>query len=199
MFSHTLLKTVTAALLAGIFLASCASTPDTYSRVAPGSDFRDIKTYGFLAQSSTDKTGYESLETNFLKVAVAQQMDIRGLRYDPVKPDVVMNFYIKTEEKIRSRQTPTMSGEYYGYRGGIYDDFGYDSMAYETRIEQYTVGTLTIDMIDPKARKLLWEGTVTGRVTKKDVKNLEGTIDEAVKDVFSKFPALDTNPLKTTQ
>ena len=72
----------------------------------------------------------------------------------------------------------------------MYDDFGGGGVAYETRIDQYTMGTLTIDMIDPKQRKLLWEGTVTGRITKKDVKNLEATIDEAVKDVFVKFPVL---------
>jgi hypothetical protein len=158
--------------------------------------FRGIKTYGFLPEISTDKAGYQSLETNFLKVAVAQQMDLRGLKYDPENPEVVMNFYIHTDEKVKSRQTPTMGGGgYYGYRGGYYDGFGMGGPAYETRIEQYTVGTLTIDMIDPKARKLLWEGTVTGRLTKKDVKNLEATIDEAVRDVFVKFPVLDAAPL----
>lgn len=178
-----------------LFLTACAATaPDIYSSVAPGSDFRGIKTYGFLSQASTDKAGYQSLETNFLKVAVAQQMDLQGLQYDPVNPDVVMNFFINTEEKVRSRQTPTMSGGYYGYRGGYYDDFGYGGTTYETRIDQYTVGTLTIDMIDPKERKLLWEGTVTGRITKKDVKDLEATIDEAVRDVFVKFPVLDVTP-----
>ena len=192
MFSHTLLKALAVSLFAGLLLVSCASTPDTYSSVAPGSDFRGIKTYGFLAQASTDKAGYQSLETNFLKVAVAQQMDLRGMRYDPASPDVLMNFYIHTEEKVRARQTPTMSGGYYGYRGGVYDDFGYGGVAYETRIDQYTVGTLTIDMIDPKARKLLWEGTLIGRLTKKDEKNLEATIDEVVKDIFVKFPVLNT-------
>jgi hypothetical protein len=176
-----------------LFLTSCSTTPETYSNVAPGSDFRGIKTYGFLADISTDKAGYQSLETNFLKVAVAQQMDLRGLKYDPQNPEVVMNFYIHTDEKVRSRQTPTMGGGYYGYRGGYYDGFGYGGQAYETRIEQYTVGTLTIDMIDPKERKLLWEGTVTGRLSKKDVKNLEETIDEAVRDVFVKFPVLDAS------
>lgn len=188
MFNRSLLQTGAALLLALTFLAGCASTPDTYSSVAPGTNLRAIKTYGFLEQASTDKVGYESLETNFLKVAVAQQLDLRGLRYDPSNPDVLMNFYIHTEEKIRARQTPTMSGGYYGYRGGFYDGFG--GPAYETQIDQYTMGTLTIDMIDPEQRKLIWEGTVTGRITKKDVKNLEATIDQAVKDVFVKFPVV---------
>jgi hypothetical protein len=188
MLNRSFLKTGAAFFLALTFLAGCASTPDTYSSVAPGTNLRAIKTYGFLGQASTDKAGYESLETNFLKVAVAQQLDLRGLRYDPSNPDVLMNFYIHTEDKIRARQTPTMSGGYYGYRGGFYDGFG--GPTYETQIDQYTVGTLTIDMIDPKERKLLWEGTVTGRITKKDVKNLEATIDQAVKDVFVKFPVV---------
>jgi hypothetical protein len=188
-FRH-ILKTISLSLFAGLLLSACGTTaPDVYSRVAPGSDFRGIKTYGFIETPSSNKGNYESLETNFLKVAVAQQLDMRGLRYEPANPDVIMNFYIHTEEKMRTRQTPTMSGGYYGYRGGYYSGFGYGT-AYETRIEQYTVGTLTIDMIDPRARKLLWEGTVTGRLTKKDVQNLEGTIDQSVQDIFEKFPVL---------
>ena len=184
MTPHSLIKAVAVSLCAGLFLAACATTPDTYSSAAPGKDFMTIKTYAFLSQTSTDRPGYESLETNFLKVAVAQEMDLRGLRYDPLNPDVLMNFYIRTEQKIKSRKVPTASGGYYGYRSGFYDGYA----GYETHIEQYTVGTLTIDMIDPKERKLLWEGTVTGRLTKKDVRNLEATMDQAVKDIFERFP-----------
>jgi hypothetical protein len=53
---------------------------------------------------------------------------------------------------------------YYGYRGGIYDDYdyGYGGPAYETRIENYTEGTLFID--------------------------------GGVRDVFVKFPVLDVTP-----
>ncbi|WP_279244229.1 DUF4136 domain-containing protein [Candidatus Litorirhabdus singularis] len=169
-------------------LAGCSSTPNTYSNTAPGTDFSTIKTYGFLEELATDTAKYQSLETNFLKVAVAQQLDLRGLTYDPVNPDVLMNFYIHSQEKIRSRQTPTMSGGYYGYRGGYYDSFGYGGMDYETRIEQYTEGTLSIDMIETSKRKLLWEGTVSGRITQKDVKNLEGLVDQSVGDIFEQFP-----------
>jgi hypothetical protein len=55
---------------------------------------------------ATDKAGYPSLETNFLKVAVAQQLDLRGMHYDPENSDVLMNFYIHTDEKTRTTQTP---------------------------------------------------------------------------------------------
>jgi hypothetical protein len=178
-------------LLSLLALTACSSTtPDVYSSVAPGSDFRGIQTYGFFEEMSTDRAGYQSLETNFLKVAVAQQLDLRGMHYDPENPDVLMNFYIHTADKIRTRQTPTMSGGYYGYRGGYYTGYGYGT-GYETRVDQYTEGTLTIDMIDPREKKLLWEGTLTGRLTKKDVQDMETTIDQAVKEIFFKFPVLD--------
>jgi hypothetical protein len=193
MIYHNYFASGLLSLLMVVFLAACSSTlPETYSSVAPGSDFRGIKTYGFLEQLSTDKAGYQSLETNFFKTAITQQMNLRGLRYDPVNPEVVWNFYVHTEEKLKSRRTPSMGGGYYGYRGGYYDGFGYGGMAYETRIEQYTVGTLTIDMIDPKAHKLLWEGTLIGRMTNKNEKNLKATVDQVVKDIFMKFPVLNT-------
>ncbi len=181
------------AMALSLAVVSCTSTsgPDVYTTVAPGVDFRGIKTYGFLSDLATDAQGYESMETNFLKVAVARQLEQRGLRYDPQNPDVLMNFYVHTADKIRSRSTPSMNAGYYGYRGGYYSGFGYGGPAYETRIEQYTEGTLTIDMIDPEARKVLWEGTATGRVTKKAVENLELSINTAVADIFYEFPVLD--------
>jgi hypothetical protein len=175
-------------IVVSLLLSACSSTPNTYSNTAPGTDFSAIGSYGFLEELATDKAQYQSLETNFLKVAVAQQMDRRGLVYEPANPDVLMNFYINSQEKVSSRQTPTMIGGYNCYRGGYYDDFGHSGMAYETRIEQYTVGTVSIDMVDTKQRKLLWEGTVTGRITKKDIQNLEKLVDDAVADIFAEFP-----------
>ena len=138
MTASSRLTIAAACLFSLLTLAACSSTtPDVYSSVAPGSDFRGIQTYGFLEEMSTDRAGYQSLETNFLKVAVAQQLDLRGMRYEPENPDVLMNFYIHTADKIRTRQTPTMSGGYYGYRGGYYTGYGYGT-GYETRVDQYT-------------------------------------------------------------
>jgi hypothetical protein len=180
-----------------VLITGCASTPDVFTQVAPGSDFRAIQSYGFMPEVSTDRADYQSLETNFLKVAVAQQLDAKGLHYDPQNPDVLMNFFLLTDEKVQARQTSTIGvgyGGYYGYRGGMYGGFGapMGGMAYETTVQQYTEGTLTIDMIDPREKKLLWEGTIKGRVTKKAVKNMEATIDNAVAEIFKEFPVLDS-------
>ena len=169
-----------------LVVSGCASTPNTIANADPDTDFSQFKTFGFFGQLATDKPGYESMESNFLKVAVAQQLVARGLNYSE-NPDVLVNFYIHSEEKVRSRSVPTAGG-YYGYR----DPFGYDPFmgypAYETRIDQYTMGTLNIDVVDARQKKLVWEGMVSGRITDNDIKNLEKTIDEAVAAIMANFP-----------
>ena len=126
------------------------------------------------------------MESNFLKVAVAQQLDHRGLTYSN-SPDLMVNFYINTKEKIRSRSVPTMGGGYYGYRDPFYDTWG-GYGGYETRIDQYTEGTLNIDIVDSKSKKLVWEGAIAGRVTDSAIRELEKTIDNAVAAIMGSYP-----------
>mgnify|MGYP001811665256 CR=1 FL=1 len=172
-------------ILGATSLLGCASSPNTVSNAAPGVDFSQYSTFGFLGQLSTDRENYESMESNFLKVAVAQELDARGLEYSD-SPELLVNFYIHTKEKIRSRSVPSMGG-YYGYRDPFYDSWG-GYGGYETRIDQYTEGTLNIDVVDAATKKLVWEGSVAGRVTEMDIQNLEKTIDEAVKAIMADFP-----------
>ena len=173
-------------IFAVVGLIGCASTPNTVTNVAPGVDFTKYSTFGFFSPLSTDQQAYESMVSNFLKVAMAQELDQRGLRYSD-SPDLLVNFYINTQEKIRTRTTPTAHG-YYSYRNPYrYGPYaGYP--AYETRIDQYTVGTLHIDVVDAKAQELVWEGAASGRVTNRAIANLEKTIDDAVAAIMLDFP-----------
>jgi hypothetical protein len=173
-----------------VLVQGCASTPKAISNVAPDADFGSYSSFGFLDVLSTDKERYESMESNFLKVAVAQELDRRGLVYSE-SPDLLVNFYIHTQEKVRSRSVPT-TGAYYGYRNPFYDPWGgYGiGVGYETRIDQFTEGTLNIDVVDAATKKLVWEGAVSGRITQRDLENMEATIDEAVSAVMANFPVL---------
>lgn len=165
--------------------AGCASTPNTFSNTDPTVDFSQYRTFGFFDPLATDEQGYESLLSNFLKVSMAQQLSQRGLEYAE-DPDLRINFYVNSKEKIRSSTMPTMG--YYAYR----DPFFYDPWpaypAYETRIDQYTEGTLNIDVVDTKTNKLVWEGMASGRVTDTAIRQLEDTIDKAVTAIMKGFP-----------
>ena len=185
------IKATVITYLAVLLLSGCASTPNTFSNIDPETDFSQVRTYGFMTNPSTNNANYESLVTNFLKVAISQEMDRRGLSYSE-NPDIYVNFYINTKEKIRSRSVPTM-GAYYGYRDPFYDAWG-GYGGYETRIDQYTEGTLHIDVVDSASNRLVWEGGVKGRVTDSAVKNLERTIDDAVAAIFdAAFPLPEAN------
>jgi hypothetical protein len=175
-----------------LLVGGCASSPNTFSNVDPGVDFSQYKTFGYFPTLSTDKEQYQSLVSNFLKVAVAQELVVRGLDHDEENPDLRVNFYINTQDKIKTRSVPT-AGSYYDYRDPFYDPWGgYGGMGvgYETRVDQYTEGTLNIDVVDSKTNKLVWEGSIVGRLTEKDVRNMEKTVDEAVAAVMVDFPIL---------
>jgi hypothetical protein len=175
-----------------LLVTGCASSPNTFSNADPSTDFNQYKTYSFFSTLSTDNAQYESLVSNFLKVAVAQEFDKRGFVHDDESPQLRVNFYINTQDKIKTRSVPTAGG-YYDYRDPFYDPWGgYGGMgvSYETRVDQYTEGTLNIDVVDTMTNKLVWEGSVVGRLTEKDVRNMEQTVDEAVAAVMVNFPIL---------
>lgn len=172
-----------------ILLGACASTPKTFSNADPEADFSHYRTFGYFSTLSTDTAQYQSMVSSFLKVAVAQELDMRGLTYDEESPDIRVNFFINTQDKIKTRTVPTMGGDYYGYRDPFYDPWG-GYGGYETRVDQYTEGTLNIDVVDAKTNKLVWEGSVVGRLSEKDVRNMEQTVDEAVGFVMDGFPIL---------
>jgi hypothetical protein len=183
------LMTRSLVIFSALLLTACASTPNTFANSAPDVDFSQYKTFGYFPTLSTDKAQYESLVSSFLKVAVAQQFDARGLTHDEENPQLRVNFYINTQEKIKSRSVPSAGG-YYGYRDPFYDPWGGYGMgvSYETRVEQYTEGTLNIDVVDAATKKLVWEGAIAGRLSDKDIRNMEQTVDQAVAAVMKGFP-----------
>jgi len=179
-----ILKTIAIASML-LALAACASTPNTMSNADPTVDFSQYRTFGFFEPLATDDAGYESLVSNFLKVSMAQELAKRGLDFAE-NPDLKVNFYINTKEKMRTYTVPSMG--YYGFR----DPFFYDPWPayppHETRIDQYTEGTLNIDVVDAKRNKLVWEGMASGRVTDTAIRQLEKTVDDAVAAIMTDFP-----------
>jgi len=184
----TTIRACAVGIIAGSLFA-CASTPKTFSNAAPDFDLTQHSTFGFYDNPATDNGDYESMVSSFLKVAIAQEFDRRGLSYTDDAPELIVNFYINTKEKVKSRSVPT-SGGYYSYRDPFYDPWGGYGVhsGYETRIEQYTEGTLNIDVVNAKTKKLVWEGAGVGRVTDSKLNNLEQTIDSSVAAIFSNFP-----------
>ncbi len=168
-------------------LTACSSTPDTVSNVDATIDFSQYKTYAFVSDLGSDKqASYQSLETTFIKEAVTRELKARGFTQSD-NPQMAINFSINMEEKTRTRNVPSTS---YGVGYNPYYDVYYDGWAttHTTRIDQYTEGLLNIDVIDVGTRKLVWQGTTKGRITKKVEQNFEAALDGGVIEIFRQFP-----------
>jgi hypothetical protein len=177
------------AALAG--LCACSTTPRPITNTDPSADFAGYRTFGFIENPSTNTRDYESLVTTFLKAAVAREMDRRGLEYAE-SPDLVVNFYVNTEDRITTRRVPTTNA-YYGWRDPFYDTWG-GYLGYQTEIDQFTEGTLHIDVVEAASRRLIWEGRLAGRVTEAAIANMEASIDKGVRIIMSEFPVRPVGP-----
>ena len=174
-----------AALTSLAGLSACTTTPQPITNVDPAVDFANYRTFGFIDNPATNTRDYESLVTTFLKAAVAREMDRRGYEYAE-NPELLVNFYVHTDEKLRTRRVPTTSA-YYGWRDPFYDTWG-GYPGYQTEVDQFTVGTLHIDVIEAAGNRLIWEGRVAGRVTQAAVANMEASIDRGVRLIMADFP-----------
>jgi Domain of unknown function (DUF4136) len=172
---------------ASLILGGCASSPSTYSNADQSVDFQQYQTYAFMQELATDDNQYQSLDSTYLKNSVEKAMEARGFKKSE-NPDIVINFSIASQEKIRSRSAPAT-----GIHAGFYDPlYGYDygyGFGTQTHIDQYTEGKLTIVAVDTASNQLVWEGSTAGRLTKKVKQNWQLTLEDAVIEVFEGFPA----------
>jgi hypothetical protein len=172
-------------LSASLVLVACASGPTIRSNVDPAADFNRYKTYGFLDEVSGKPPQYASFATQYLKSSISGQMERRGYQRSP-DPELLVNFNVATKDKVSVTQTPASSSMYYGYRGGMYG-WGM-GVGTETNVQNYTEGTLNIDVVDRAQKKLLWEGVAIGRIKEKALNDPKPAIEAVVAKVFEKFP-----------
>ena len=168
-----------------LVLGSCATGPTIEANYDHSANFAAYRTFGYFSPLGTDKSGYSTLVTQALKDATRREMEARGYTYSESSPDLLLNFNAKLARQVQVSQVPMGAPMgYYGYRGGFYGGWG----GYYTNVDQYTEGTLNIDLVDARRRQLVWEGVAIGRVTEKHRENREAAINTAVAEMFKKFP-----------
>ena len=168
-------------------LAGCASGPDIQADYDKTADFGQYRSFGFVTQAGTDTGDFRSLATQMLQNAAARQMEQRGYtRSDD--PDLVINFKGKLEEKVDVESTPApYYGPGWGYRGWYGAPYG-GWGASEVTTRRYNVGTLVMDVVDREKRQVVFQGGISGVVTKEMQKNREASINQAVEQIFSQYP-----------
>lgn len=179
----------TLALATALLAAGCATTsaPKTRIDYDKSADFSVYRTYGFPKETGTDRGGYSTLVTSYMKSAVSSAMEARGYKYSEEHPDLLVNFFTNTRERTETRPQPgaSLGYGYYGYRYGLYNAW---PMYDDDRTVTYKVGTLNIDIVDAEKKQLVWEGVAEGRVTDEAMANPKVTINGVVTELMRQYP-----------
>ena len=135
-------------------------------------DFTKYKTYSWAKVDTPDP-----LWNDRVKEAVDRALTAKGWSQVPSGGDVSLVAVGTTHEK------PTLRTFYDGFDGWLWGGFA-DATTY---VEDYTVGTLVVDMFDTNSKRLLWRGSASDVLSGKPEKD-EKKLEKAVSKMFEHFP-----------
>ncbi|MDB6090569.1 MAG: hypothetical protein JWN85_3353 [Gammaproteobacteria bacterium] len=176
-----------AALLGlGLLLAGCETRPEIRAQAAVHANLASYRTYAFMPKPGTDNDGYKTLTTQALERSVGREMLARG--YSPAggQPDLLINFSVKTKDKVEGETGPAFAFGY-GWGGGHYG-YGFGLGDYYNSIQTVTEGSLMVDLIDREHNEVVWSGTAVGRQTRKALDNPDPEIERSVAEIFARYP-----------
>lgn len=170
-----------------VLLSACATGPRVRTDMDPAADFSRYRTYGFYQPLAMEESGYTSYLTDQIKSSVRREMDKRGYVFDAQNPSLRVNFQGVVREKTEVYSMPRTDVHYfYSFRARRY--VGVPIWYDQTEVDQYTEGTLTVDLVDAARNHLVWTGDAIGRVTQKTPQERAGAADASVAAIFAKFP-----------
>jgi Domain of unknown function (DUF4136) len=172
-------------LLASALVAGCASPPPQPETMRdPAANFAAYRTFGWTAGGTTEATEapVRLLDAN-LRAAISDVMKRKGYVEAPAgtAPDLRLAFETASAEKIENN--PVRVGVGIGSWGG---NFGGSVNMGSPSIRNYQEGTLVIHAIDNARNAEVWQGRVSGKVTKGSLE--PAAINQAVTQAMADFP-----------
>ena len=134
----------------------------------PSAPFASYKTYAWTQGTPVP----ESLMEQRIHEGVAAQLAAKGLTPTNATPDLFVATHAVTQEH------PEL----------IVNGFGW-GLGGAASVQQYTVGTLVVDLYDAKTRQMVWRAVATDSVSSKPQKNAEH-INKAIEKMFAKYPGV---------
>jgi len=176
------LRSAAAAAIA-LSLAACSGMT-IRSDFNPQADFSKYTTYAWLPtpQTGNPRTDNAIVEGR-IKNAVDAALQAKGYQKGT---EANADFWVGYHLNIEGQMDVTTTNNYYGYGWGRW----YYAPAYQsTQVRYYDQGTLLIDVVDAKAKELVWRGTAEAEV-RPGVKpeESERRINEAVSKILERFP-----------
>ena len=148
-------------------------------------DFASLKTYDWLPIPA--KADIDRLNVERIKNAVNSQMEAKGVRKAADNPDFLIASHVGKKEKVRVADWGYGYGTHGRYWGGYGGPRGVDVYKYEE-------GSLILDFVDAKSKKLIWRGSAKAQISADMTpEKREKLIAEAVQKILEKFPPPPSN------
>lgn len=179
-----------APLTAALLVAGCASGPAIETDYDHTADFSQYRTFGFFDPMGIESPDYSSIYGSIFRAAISKEMESRGYTLSDT-PDLLINVSGRLQDKTKVTTTanPYMAGGYYGYRRGMYGSWGGYAYGTTTHVSNYTEGTVNVDMVDRKAKRMVWEGVAVGRVREnRTSEEKRQAIDSGIQEMFAAYP-----------
>lgn len=170
-----------------VVLSGCSSMK-TNSDYDPDINFSELTRYAWVVQSGSDSSyQLDGLLEQRVHEAVDAELAKKGFILTQAdSADILVNYFTKVDKKVNVDTFSTSFGysPYYGrsWRVGS----SYDT---HTRVREYDVGTLIIDMVSTKTGKLIWRGSVSDTVRESNTpEEREETVNTAISKVLEQYP-----------
>jgi hypothetical protein len=174
--------------LSMLLLMSCSSGLKTFSEHVPEAELQKFKTYAWAAPSNRGNNGRRNMALE--KVVINQanaELQKKGMTIDVDKPQVILNYTTRVEDRMEYSTSAGYSNMGYGYGGpGYYVGGMYPMGAGATHSAQVEQGMLFFDMVDTNTGKTVWSGGATQKVSAKT--KVEPVVKRATQFIFAKLP-----------
>ncbi len=195
--SLSIMKTVkNIYLLVALIVVSGCATYTVDSDYDLNADFSSLKTFDWVS-STQPETGDPRIDNALLaskvRKAVNTTLASKGYQHKTTdSPDFLVQYHVAIEEKsdVTTVDTPHYAAGPTSVPGG-FGSMGY-SVGYrraETYVTHYEEGTLLIDIVNPKSKKLIWHGSAKKVVDASASSEQRTTnINTAVQKILENFP-----------
>ncbi len=161
------------ALALSLFLCGCVTVR---SSTSPGANLSQYRTFGWFepATVSQRQLAFERSPAGaVVRQQIASDLQAKGLQETQQNPDILVSYHSKLQNKINVTDWG-YGGFWWGGPGGV-------------SVDEYTQGTLFVDLINPQTKQVVWRGTASAVVNDPYTPN-EKKLASAVHKVMERYP-----------
>lgn len=193
------MKFICLCLIIALITGCASSSKNVKTERLSDESFSKYKAYGYLPTADTAFTKMLSRKkfTNELVPEVVKQLDKRKMVLDTAHPDCYFQYTLKLGRKYQATDeklvvyNPQVYGSPYDLEQKIYVFSSNNRPAVyggKINIDTLRQGSLVIDMIDAKDKKVVWRSSAAGELEEAQTPTLQEMLHKLIPKMFKDFP-----------